>query len=45
MLVPEKLDVVLAALRDFVLPVMHDGNQDLKWVPGGGWSSERDSAN
>ena len=38
MLVPERLDVVVAGLQNFVLRVMHDSHEDSKWVPGGGWS-------
>jgi predicted nucleotidyltransferase component of viral defense system len=36
--VPDDLHVVVASLRDLLLPVIGGRNQNLEWPPGGPWS-------
>lgn len=36
--VPEDLGAVVTGLRDLVLPMISDDDQNLEWAPGGPWS-------
>lgn len=36
--VPDNLAVVVASMRDFLMPAMNSSDLDLEWLPGGPWS-------